>query len=238
MGDNEVADRITAARKGAGFRSRRAATDEFDWPFDTYVSHEMGRRNPNRSTLRKYASAFGVTLNWLLTGLGDTPRQSDQSELSETQTGSTLSANRLPIIGGVQGGAFMEAWPAMAEPFETLPVVPDEKYPESKQYLLEVRGPSMNMKFPDGSFAHCVEISYKPGTRMPEPGTFVIVERHKAGLIEVTIKELRLNAEGQYELWPRSTDPAWKAPIVLNDGSGVDEVSIKGIVVGCYTKMT
>lgn len=74
-------------------------------------------------------------------------------------------------------------------------------------------------------------------------GDLVVVERRRGGglLRERTIKEVAFNARGKMELWPRSTNPKWSQPIVLNGGvkPGEDlEVEIVGLVVGSYASFT
>lgn len=232
MPERTTADRLTEARKHAGFRVRREAVGAFGWSYDTYVSHENGRRGIKRSVLSTYADAFNVSLNWLLTGVGSS------GEKVEIQSqGDSGDAFSLPVLGAVQGGAFMEAVPSSENDNEHMPVARDKRYDGFDQYLLKVRGPSMNKEFPEGSYAHCVHIDYHPDERLPDSGSFVIVERRKAGLVEVTIKEFIQTSAGRFELWPRSHDPAWQTPVILDGNPDLDEIKIVALVVGSYRRV-
>lgn len=59
-------DRLRKARENRGFRTAKAAADAFGWNPVTYTSHENGSRGLTRDTARKYAHAFGTTIDYLL----------------------------------------------------------------------------------------------------------------------------------------------------------------------------
>ena len=92
---------------------------------------------------------------------------------------------------------------------------------ESGAYALRVSGPSMDQKFPDGSY-----VVVMPWHGGPLPvGKYVVVERARPdGLVETTIKELVRREDGELELWPRSSHPAHKAPVPYKD---IDDVTVR-----------
>ena len=231
MVDKDVAARLKMARKRFSRESVRKLTEDMGWSYDTYISHEGARRGIGRSQITKYAKAFGVAPAWLLTGIGADPDAvGDRREILPSSKG-------LPILGYVQGGAFVEAVQSPEGDQKLAPVAIDDRYAGYDQFLLKVRGSSMNIDFPEGCLAHCVHIEYHPDEVMPNSGSNVIVERRRSGLTEVTIKEVVLSEEGIYELWPRSHDPAWNKPLILDGDATVDEIQITALVVGCYRQM-
>lgn len=65
---DELNDRLRTARVQAGFRTASEATEKHGWKYPTYAGHENGLRGVKRPDLLKYAAAFGVSPEWLLTG--------------------------------------------------------------------------------------------------------------------------------------------------------------------------
>src|SRR5436190_3061200 len=97
--DREVAERLRAAREGAGHETAKAAADAIGIPVATYTQHENGTRGLPAGKARIYAHAFGVTPEWLLYGRG--PEQAARGD-------PTLAARRVPVRGVVQAGAWSE----------------------------------------------------------------------------------------------------------------------------------
>ena len=69
--NKEIGNRLKAARKAAGFSSAidAAAAQRISYP--TYVAHENGTRGISGKMLELYATRFGVTTDWLLSGRKD-----------------------------------------------------------------------------------------------------------------------------------------------------------------------
>jgi phage repressor protein C with HTH and peptisase S24 domain len=57
--------RLKEARERAGYRSARAAAQENGWPESTYRSHETGLRAFGKEDAEKYATTYGVDIDWL-----------------------------------------------------------------------------------------------------------------------------------------------------------------------------
>lgn len=66
----DVAHRLQAARKAAGFASARKAALTFGWSLPTYRAHEAASRQLGKAAAGEYAKAFGVTRAWLLDNKG------------------------------------------------------------------------------------------------------------------------------------------------------------------------
>jgi hypothetical protein len=64
--------RLEAARRARGFEDAKSACRYFGWVYDSYIQHERGERGLSRSASR-YATAFRVSVGWLLNGEGEGP---------------------------------------------------------------------------------------------------------------------------------------------------------------------
>src|SRR5690242_17242781 len=62
------AHRLREARRRKHFTSMRAAADFHGWSAHTYNSHEKGARAFKYETAVRYATAFGVGVEWLWNG--------------------------------------------------------------------------------------------------------------------------------------------------------------------------
>jgi SOS-response transcriptional repressor LexA len=215
--DREVAERLRRAREAAGHETAKAAADAIGIPTATYTQHENGTRGLPAGKARLYAHAFGVTPEWLLYGRGEATIGPE----------AILPARRVPVRGVVQAGAWSEVG------VEEAPI--DWTYFEAKEYqraqlfALDVRGPSMNRVFPDGSRVICAQ-PHEAGVR---DGDYVAVRRARAGLVETTLKQLVVEANGELMLYPRSSDPAHQSPLRLERSPDSQEgPEIIGVVVG------
>ena len=63
-----AARRLRKARINAGFVTPAAAFMRYGWDSMTYLQHEDGFRMFDAETAHKYANAFKVTRDWLLSG--------------------------------------------------------------------------------------------------------------------------------------------------------------------------
>lgn len=130
------------------------------------------------------------------------------------------------VIGAVQAGEWVEAieWPQDEWKLISIPLTND--FRDMKTFALEVRGPSMNRRYPDGSYVVCVKLI--DWGKDPEHGQRVVVQRRNGnGLIEATVKELRIDGDGGKWLWPDSDHPEHQAPLSVEG----EDVEITALVV-------
>ena len=66
----DLADRLKRARLAAGYDTATDAAKAFGWNANTYKSAENGQRSLTRPAAIRYAKAFHVSIDWLLTGRG------------------------------------------------------------------------------------------------------------------------------------------------------------------------
>lgn len=152
-----------------------------------------------------------------------------QPGLAESPTEFVQAPTRLSVKGEVRAGAWLEVDEQWSHDETTIPVGPDPRY-QVQQYALKVVGDSMNKVFPEGQFVVCASL-IEMG-REPAQGDLVIVERHRGGLIEVTVKRFDAS-NGEAVLRPESTNDSYK-PIKMSDQTQDTEIYITALVVGRY----
>ena len=194
---------------------------------DTLVRDILsGKSNsPQAVTMAKIAEVLGTPLSEFFEGAeGGDP--APPMRLAE-----------LPMIGPVQAGAWLAIDDNSQDDPAMWPAAADRRYPRARQWLREVRGDSMNARniYP-GDLAHLVDV-VDSGVNL---NTGMIVEvtrtRDGGGLREITLKEVEITPGGVV-LWPRSTNPRWKDPVRLDDGTGSDiEVQITGLLLAKITR--
>lgn len=182
-------------------------------------------RNARGDKIAQIAEVLGIEVSEVMNGVEGQEREAAH-ELAE-----------LPLIGPVQAGAWLAIDDTVQDEPPMMAVALDRRYPQAKQWLREVRGDSMNARniYP-GDLAHVVEI-VGSGVNL-NTGMIVEVTRMRDGgaLREITLKEVEV-AEGGLVLWPRSTNPRWKEPVRLDDGSGTDvSVEVTGLLLAKITR--
>lgn len=137
-----VHERLEIARRKAGFASAREAAEALQIPYPTYAAHENGVRGIGRNA-EKYAAFFGVSLDWLLRGVGSGPtRSQDTSEIK-------MPTRYVPLKGYVGAGqAVFAIDDGGDEEVEAPPGAPDETV------SVQVRGDSMFPVFEDGTILY------------------------------------------------------------------------------------
>jgi transcriptional regulator with XRE-family HTH domain len=76
----EIAKRLKAARKAAGFKSAKDFAKTRSIPLSTYSQHETGKRSINAELIISYSSQFQVNPSWLLTGDGEPYFEDNQKD--------------------------------------------------------------------------------------------------------------------------------------------------------------
>lgn len=136
----------------------------------------------------------------------------------------------VPVLGDVQAGVWQTLPDEPPEPQEWVPLSDPTYFRAENVYALNVRGPSMNKIYGDPAKVIVVD-AVEAGIR---EGDHVVVQRREHDKVETTLKELVLNGRN-VELWPRSTDPNYQTPIILQRRKHSDQgVSIIAVVVGAY----
>lgn len=79
----ELAQRLKAARKNAGFRTAKSFIETGEFPHSTYVQYETGRRMPNDEVLNRFCKLFKVNFDWLKFGHGQPLKNAKTSAIIE-----------------------------------------------------------------------------------------------------------------------------------------------------------
>lgn len=216
-------DRLRAARKAAGYETAKAAAEAMGVSEATYSQHENGTRGFPATRAARYARFFRTTPEWLLYGRGS------ESPHAEMLPEARRVTRQVPVLGEVQAGVFAEIPDEPPDAPEMVPIHLSG-FEGAQLFALRVRGPSMNMHYPDGTMV-IVCPAAEIGVR---EGDHVVVRRRRGSLAETTLKEVVREKRG-IALWPRSTDPAYQEPIRLSAVRNADEgPEIIGVVVASY----
>lgn len=200
--------------------------------------------------LSAISKIFSVDLDWLAHGTGPAPESAATLQRSneKQQKANNLSiapiglVSLLSVRGIIQAGIWQEV--VGMEDQATDPeftAVPHPKYPISEQFVLAVRGDSMNaatpVPIPDGAFVKCVSLAAYG--RDPKDGQIVVVHRFKdqGGLVEATLKKVRLSS-ATIEFHPESTNPRYEPIIVPRDNKNhFEEIRVVGIVLDVINRI-
>ncbi|WP_338661754.1 S24 family peptidase [Pararoseomonas sp. SCSIO 73927] len=165
--------------------------------------------SPRPQTLAKLASALKVPPSYFL--LAAAPQDGRPG---------VLQMETVFVKGAVQAGVWTDALEWDPGDWIEIQAPTDPRLPKgAERFGLLVRGRSMDRVYPPGSMLICVR--YYDLLRGPKTGDDVIVMRRSVQLggFEATVKEYQMDEEGRHVLWPRSTDPAFQAPIVIPQGA-------------------
>jgi transcriptional regulator with XRE-family HTH domain len=252
---------LRAARKARGWSmDQLAAAAETS---KGYVSDlERGVRPiPPGRTVERLAGALGIGVDDLLGAqpsepLGVAERQApfrhsapgDPVNLADLRAYITETQNqpkpilgrgkvverKIPVVGEVAAGVWKAAPVRELHSIEEWLSIEVDGYERAQLRAWKLVGPSMNLVYPPGRYvvtAHPTEA----GLRI---GDYVIVQRMRAGLAEVTCKEFLVDEQGRMLLMPRSSDPEFQEPIYLKSADELDQSSpeIVGVVVADYGK--
>ncbi len=187
---------------------------------------EKGERQPELSEIARLAEIYGVPPAVIFEALLAMTRQAPAPV-------TTPALKVVPVQGVVQAGVWAEPEMPQEEwesPSLVLPI--PELYRQSRVYAVVVRGTSMNLAYPEGTYLVCVSI--EDLGEEPADGSHVIVERHDhSGGVEATCKKLVNRPDGTRWLMPESDDPMFSGPIQLTTDE-TSEVRIVGLVIGNF----
>lgn len=93
----EIAKRLKAARKAAGFKSARDFALAQNIALSTYAQHEAGKRSINAELIINYSKTFQINSYWLLTGDGDPYSGVIDKERKAILEHETYSISRNPL---------------------------------------------------------------------------------------------------------------------------------------------
>lgn len=192
------------------------AARAYGWTQSTYLGHENGDRIPSRRAAMKYAAAYRVDWHWILEG---GPEPEDHVTLT--------------TVGELAAGIWRDADANFPSNLEQFPIVPDQRYERSSQYLYVARDYSADVIAEAGDALHCVDV--EDGMITPKEGEIVIVERVRAlnGSTEISARVL-LRQGGKRLLQPLCSEKGRLRPIDLDAAHPGETVKISALVIGIY----
>lgn len=188
---------------------------------------DLDKRTVHMRSVELLAPVLKTTPEWLAWGLG--PEDADEAAIE----GPPI--NLMPVLGEIAAGNLLDISIHPPDvPIDAIPAPISERFPRVRHYALRVRGDSVNEIYPDGTYVICVDFA-DSGLRLTN-GQLAHVEILRFGgqVYEITLKEVRMDADGVVTLHPRSTNPAYK-PLRLADMGDDIEARIRGIVVSGIT---
>lgn len=195
------ADRLKDARIAAGYATAKQSAEAMGVSVSTYIHHENGTRGFPAARAERYAKFFRTTPEWLLYG---------RTKTADNTEAATLGP-QIFIQGEVVAGVFKRRMEYEQSDWEAFTGAPDIDAPASQRFGLRVVGDSMDLLYPPGTILECVRYW---GNEPIDNGKRVIVQRTRDdGEVETTVKEYQLDADGVVWLVPRSSQPAFQAPI-------------------------
>ncbi|KPL55548.1 S24 family peptidase [Prosthecomicrobium hirschii] len=220
-------DRVARELKRLKLSDRRASLTITDGrSADAVRNMKRGRSYmPKEPDLSRLGSLIGKTTEWIL---GD-----DDAE-APAMAALPLGMVRVPFRARLQAGVWAEHAADEVTGLDDL-LLPERMVPRGiEAYAAELVGESMNRLYPSGS----IILLERRFDRREDliPGRRYHVERQKAdGAIESTLKTVLRRADGSIWLVPESDDPAFQAPIRL-ENSIADGVSFVGRVFAAVIK--
>jgi transcriptional regulator with XRE-family HTH domain len=176
-----IAERLRRARVHAGFERATEAVRKFGWNYSRYMNYENGERAipPKQAIL--FASAFGVTVDYIYFGKGDI--------LNQIECGGVISSRvvrRIPLAR-IENIEELQRIASGLEPMlaATIPVSGDDSLPE-RAIFIEIEDKSMSNPAEPISF----ELGDKALIDLdasPSPADFVLalVPEEKAALFRL-----------------------------------------------------
>jgi len=134
------AERLKQARIAANLGGYRKLANRFGWNENTYKSHEQAKSGFGLVDARKYAKAFGVSVQWLFMGTGSPDDKDDILPPSTTD---------VPFISWVSAGE-LSTQDGISDLTE-FPTIAALDLPDGEWIALRVEGDSMNKISPPGS---------------------------------------------------------------------------------------
>lgn len=95
---SDTATRLREAREAAGFETATDAARKFGWTYPTYTGHENGHRGIKPPDMEKYAKAFGVSVEWLMTGRRDRERPAHRQSPNTAAPEGFAEPDAIPFI--------------------------------------------------------------------------------------------------------------------------------------------
>lgn len=188
---------------------------------------ETAKTVPSQDSLHKLSDLTGEPIDWFF----DRQVAPKIIRPPEVVPAPVMDAAAIAVRGTVQAGVWRHVEPDEHTVQEYVRVPLDRAYDGLRVYGLRVAGASMNLVYPPGTILLCVKLLDLG--REPRNGERVIVLRQREGDgSELTVKEFRIEPNGEHRLYPRSTHPAFQEPLQLPKGKDAGEIiEVQSVVI-------
>lgn len=234
-----LASRLKTARLKAGFASAAAACEQYGWALSKYRAHENGQNPFKVKDAEIYAKAYGVSSAWLLTGTGASSNISHNNYIlpvAKSPHNIQHKGGDIPLIAiccvGIWREGFLSEGADLEDGSDRLAPI-DPRFKSEDQFDIKIQGNAFNKHASDGSYLRCINISNLNADI--KDGDFVVIQRHKDNLSEVSAKKVRKNGNG-IELINETDDPRLKDQVILLDYEK-DDITIIGKVIWTYRNL-
>lgn len=191
-----IGARIREAREMRGL-SQTALARKCDVSRAAVSQWESDGTTPTGPNLVAIATALAVNARWLAEGKG--PRAADNDPMTPNFEETDLSVGPTRVIGEVEAGVFKDTLEYVPDDQFDIYVPVDPRFRRLNRAALKVRGPSMNLVYPEGSFIVVVPVMELGEDWQPRSGMRVVVQRSNAvGQVEATVKEIEIDSEGKF----------------------------------------
>jgi hypothetical protein len=213
---NTPSSALRAARIARGFASAAEAARYFGWNDVTYAAHENGGRGIRPNAAKRYAKAFGVDPSVLL-------------GLTAENTYVNLDADDgVPIVGTAAWGVWRDSF--MLDSGVPKSISIPRNASRIARAAVIVGDESVNKTLQQGDVA-----IYEPtnGFNAIVPGKLIVIKRTNGTLVEMSIRRVISNVDGQLKLTDHSHNSKFREVIDVPVG-GSGDVEILGLVVARY----
>ena len=162
-----IAERLRRARINAGFERASEAARRFGWSYSRYMNYENGERAVPPKQAILYASAYGVTVDYIYFGKRDNLNQIDG-----TQALFSRMVRRIPLVALENMSELKRIASGLEPATATVPVSSRESIPD-RGIFVEINDKSMSNSRES--------VSFEPGDKVlidldatPTPSDFVL----------------------------------------------------------------
>jgi transcriptional regulator with XRE-family HTH domain len=138
------------------------------------------------------------------------------------------AGERVTVRGALQAGHWTDRpqWPEDDWYSVQIPDLPEWR--NVPKEASEVRGPSMNLVYPEGSIVIWTPFSARPFKLKPEQR--IVVRRERDGEYEITLKEYWVDGRDREWLRPRTDEPEMMEMLPISGGPN-DRIEVLGLVI-------
>lgn len=216
------ADRLRKARIARGFPTAADAARAFGWEKVAYTHHENGTRGIRPPVAERYAKAFGIPVDDLLS------IKLQRDPVEEVQVLARASI-------GVWRDARIDPTGSSATQLP-IPIPLGEGGHLAMRFAVEICDDSVNKVMANGSYAICVAVHMDQLEHVPLY-SFVLIERSRDGLIEHSVRRVTGREGMRFQLSTHSKNAKLMDVVTIPPQRDDEQVTIKGRVIGTYAPL-